>query len=122
MAGDELGQGYVIVLEKGRPIGILTEKDLVTKILAVVKTRKTKVADIMTSPLITIDPDEDLVKASKLMRVNNIRRLPVVREEIIYGILTARDMVNKFGMYVDKCTRDCIRSTSLILGMDNGET
>ena len=67
MAEDELGQGYVLVLEKGRQIGILTEKDIVIKILAAGMTRKTKFDDIMTSPLITIDPDEDLVNAARTL-------------------------------------------------------
>jgi len=46
----------------------------------------------MSSPIITIDPDEDLLKASELMKKHNIRRLPVVKDGIIYGVLTTRDV------------------------------
>jgi len=113
MADDELAQGYVIILEKGRPMGIVTQKDLVVKILATGTTPKTKITKIMTSPLKTIDPDEDLVTACSRMREDNIQQLAVIRGGILYGIITTRDIAHKIGMYVDKSTRDFIHVTPL---------
>jgi signal-transduction protein with cAMP-binding, CBS, and nucleotidyltransferase domain len=113
MADDEQAQGYVIVLEKGRPMGIVTQRDLVDKILATGTTRKTQITNIMTSPLKTIDPDEDLLTACSRMRENNIQKLPVVRDGIIYGVLTAKDVAHKIRMYVDKSTKDLIYFTPM---------
>ena len=69
-------KGYVIVLEKGKPYGIVTEFDLVTKILAAEKDPKRMVLkQIASTPLISIDPDEDLLKASELMQAKGIKRV-----------------------------------------------
>ncbi|MFH0748340.1 MAG: CBS domain-containing protein [Candidatus Bathyarchaeota archaeon] len=109
----EKEDGYLIVLEEGKPVGIVTERDLVNKILAKgVDPTTTKIADIMSKPLITIDPDEDLLKASETMREHKIRKLPVVRNGIIYGIITATNIANHCGMYVDKTVKDIIRWTA----------
>lgn len=104
---------YLLVLKDGRPVGIITDNDLVTKVLAKeVNSSIVKVKDIMSTPLITIGPDEDLLEASKLMQENNIRKLPVVYSGIIYGIITAKDIANKCGTYVDKQVKDIIRWTA----------
>ena len=51
--------GYIIVLEKGRPVGIVTERDLVLKVMAEDKNPKeAKISECMSSPLVTIDPDK----------------------------------------------------------------
>ena len=108
------GRGFLIILKDGQPAGIVTEHDLVNKIIASEKDpNKVLVAEIMSSPLITIDPDEDLLKASELMQKHNIRRLPVVKNGIIYGVLTARDIAKGFVTYVNKATRDIIRWSAL---------
>jgi CBS domain-containing protein len=102
MAGDAQFQGYVLVLHEGRPIGIVTEWDLVKKILVAGATRMTKVTEIMTGPLITIEPDEDLLKASEIMREHNVWKLLVMRNGIVYGIITEDDVAQKIGKYVDQ--------------------
>jgi len=105
--------GYLIVLKQGSPLGILTERDLVNKILARgADPSKTKVSEVMSTPLVTIDPDEDLLKAAEMMRQKNVRKLPVVRNGIIYGIITADDIAQKCGTYVDKTVKDIIRWTA----------
>ena len=106
-------RGYLVVLKQGSPVGILTERDLVNKILAQgADPSKTKVSEVMSTPLITIDPDEDLLKAAELMRQKGVRKLPVVRSGIIYGIITADDIAQKCGTYVDKTVKDIIRWTA----------
>ena len=62
--------------------------------------------------MITIDPDEDLITASQLMKEQNISKLVVVREDIIFGIITAKDLSQNFQDYVDRSTRDIIRWTA----------
>ena len=106
----KLGRGFLIILREGQPAGIVTEGDYVTKIVAQNKDpAKTTVAQIMSTPLITIDPDEDLIKASELMHEHNIRRLPVLKDGIVYGSITTKDISRALGQYVDRSVRDLMR-------------
>ncbi len=103
-------RGFLIVLKDGKPTGIVTEHDFVEKVIAKeLDPSKVIISEIMSFPIITIDPDEDLLKASELMKKHNIRRLPVVKDGIIYGVLTTRDVSQQVREYVDKSVRDIIR-------------
>ncbi|MEM3041899.1 MAG: CBS domain-containing protein, partial [Nitrososphaerota archaeon] len=103
-------RGFLIVLKEGRPEGIVTEHDFIEKIIARdLNPSKVNVGEIMSSPLITIDPDEDLLKASELMQKHRIRRLPVVKEGIIYGVVTTREISQRVGEYVERTIRDIMR-------------
>jgi CBS domain-containing protein len=113
MADAKLLVGYVIILKDGKPIGIVTEQDIVNKVVA--KDRdpsQLKVSDIMSTPLITTDPDADLLQAAKVMREHAIRKLVVTRGNIIYGMITAKDICNHAGSYVDKSIKDVVRWTA----------
>ena len=102
--------GYLIALEKGRPAGIVTERDLVLEVMAEEKDPKEiKISECMSSPLVTIDPDKSIEEAVELMKKHGFRRLPVVKNEIIYGIFSARDLVEHFEEFEDKLTRDLVR-------------
>ena len=106
----KVGKGYALVLEKGRPYGIVTEWDLVSKILAAEKDPKTTtLRSIASGPLITIDPDQDLLKASELMYAKGIKRIPVVKGGVIYGVITAKDIAQRCGEYVNKSVKDILR-------------
>jgi CBS domain-containing protein len=106
----EKNSDYLIVLKEGKPTGIVTENDFLTKILAKEADPSTvKVSSVMSKPLIIISPDEDLITASEAMREHNIRKLPVVRTGIIYGMITAADIASSCGTYVDRSIKDIIR-------------
>ena len=106
-------EGYVIILKKGKPLGIVTERDIISKVLAEeLDPSKTNVPEIMSAPLITVDPDDDLLKASQLMKEHNVRKLVVVRNEIIHGIITAKGIAQHFRGYVDRSVRDIIQWTA----------
>jgi len=106
---------YVMVLEKGRPIGIVTEEDLVEKILAEERDpRETKVYEIMSQPLVTIDPDAGLSEAAEIMGNKDIRKLPVVKDGIIYGMITSREIAKYFNKYIDKIVKDIIKFRPII--------
>jgi CBS domain-containing protein len=110
----EKGVDYLIVLEKGQPTGIVTDQNLVLKIMA--KERdpsQVKVSEIMSQPLITIDPDATVEEAVETMVQHGIRRLPVVREDIIYGMFTTRDLAKHFNDYERQVSEDIIRSMSM---------
>lgn len=108
-------EGYLIVLKDGRPTGIVTEIDFVKKVLAPeLDPTKVSVGEIMSSPIKSITPDEGLLKASEVMREQNIRRLPVIKNGIIYGIITSKDIAEHCGTYADQLTRDLIKWTTLL--------
>jgi CBS domain-containing protein len=104
------GRGFLIVLKAGKPVGIATERDFVNKVVAHERDpKKTLTGEIASAPLICIDPDEDLLKASELMHRHDIRRLPAVKDGIIYGVITARDIAQQCGNYVDRSIRDILK-------------
>ena len=80
--------GSVIITEKSCPIGILTERDILRKILQEEKVLGLRAGDIMTQPLISVTPATPVVDALNLMKEKNIRRLPVVQEDKLEGIIT----------------------------------
>ncbi len=107
---DDSKKGYVIVLEKGKPRGIVTEWDIVSKVIAAEKDPKNIVLkEIMSMPLYTVDPDEDLIKASELMAKKGVKRLPVVKGEVIYGVITSTNIAQRCGEYVNKSVKDVLR-------------
>ncbi|BCS92242.1 hypothetical protein L3N51_01724 [Metallosphaera sp. J1] len=88
----EKNVGSVIITEKGKPIGIVTERDVVR---AIGKDHKLddKVDDIMTASLITVREDSPITGALSLMRTYNIRHLPVVNQDgKLTGIISIRDV------------------------------
>ncbi|OPY31315.1 MAG: Inosine-5'-monophosphate dehydrogenase [Methanomassiliicoccales archaeon PtaU1.Bin124] len=86
--------GSLVILEDGRPVGILTERDMVTKIVAEDKApSKIAVTSIMSSPIITTTPDENVTEAARLMARMKVRRLPVVEDGKLVGMLTENDIL-----------------------------
>ena len=86
-------RGYVVVVKKGKPVGILTDSDLLEKVVSKGKDpRKVKVKEVMSSPIITISPDKEIVDASRIMRKNLIKRIPVVKKGKLVGIITDSDI------------------------------
>ena len=85
--------GAVIVLENGSPIGIVTDRDFAIKITAHSYPIDTPVRRIMSSPLISIDSNSDLWVASYLMSSRNVRKLPVIDDDKVVGIVTSSDIV-----------------------------
>lgn len=86
--------GSLIVTEKGKAIGVVTERDLVLKIISKnVKPSSMTLKDIMTQPLITVEPNESVSDAARKMVRLNIRRLPVIENGKLVGIVTDTDMI-----------------------------
>ena len=89
----KLNIGCVIVTENNNPVGIITERDFVTKIVAEGRPLFTEIQEVMSSPLITIDSEETIWEASELMKERSIHKLPVKENEQIIGIVTTTDIV-----------------------------
>ena len=86
--------GSLLIMEKGKLVGILAEQDIVRKVVASdLDPKKTKIKDIMVSDLITIDPDSDIYEAIVIMRDSNIRHLPVMHGKEMIGYLTIKDIL-----------------------------
>ena len=85
--------GCVIVTDGTNPLGIVTERDFVTKVAAEGRPLFTEVLEVMSSPLITIDPEETIWEASEIMKEKGIHKLPVKENGQIIGIVTTTDIV-----------------------------
>jgi CBS domain-containing protein len=102
-------EGCAIVLRQGKPFGIVTERDVTWKVAAKgLDPNSVRVAEIMSTPLVTIDPNADLTEAAKIMKKHKIRRLAVVKEGTLHGVLTANDVARNLENYMDKEIRDIL--------------
>jgi CBS domain-containing protein len=91
------GIGCLIIVQNEAPVGIVTERDFVRRIVAKNLPYSAKVSEIMTKNLITADPDMPLKNAARLMSINKIRRLPVLKQNKLVGIVVASDFVRNLG-------------------------
>ncbi|MBM4241296.1 MAG: CBS domain-containing protein [Euryarchaeota archaeon] len=86
--------GSLIVKSNAEPEGIITESDIIAKVVSKdIKASKITIDQVMTKNLIKIDPGCELNEAARLMAKMNIRRLPVVINSILVGILTSMDVM-----------------------------
>ena len=75
----DMNVGSVIVMEDDKPLGLLTDRDIVSKVIAYGKDLKTTaIGEVMVSPIITVSEEKDIVEVTRLMSEHGIRRLPVV--------------------------------------------
>jgi CBS domain-containing protein len=84
--------GAIVVLENHVPVGIVTNKDLTVKIIAHSYPTDTPIRRIMSTPLISINPETDINTASELMSSNKIRKLPIISGNEVVGIVIASDI------------------------------
>ena len=89
--------GDLIVVDNEMPVGIVTERDFVRGIMARGKTLDTKISDVMSSPLVTISPDASVKEAARKMVKHRIRRLPVLKEHKLVGIIVVSDFARHLG-------------------------
>ena len=90
---NEFQIGSLIVLERGKAMGIVTERDFLRRVMAGAKdVVNTKVKEIMTTPLVVVEPSTDLEEAVKLMFQNKIKKLAVVDANKLVGIVTLTDI------------------------------
>lgn len=83
--------GSVIVTREGKPAGIFTERDLLSKVL-LKGSLDDEVGKYMSSPLVVISPDYDVKESARIMADLKIRRLVVMENDEIKGIFTAADL------------------------------
>jgi CBS domain-containing protein len=93
--------GSVVVVKEGKPAGIFTERDLLSKIiLKNVDFKKARVGEYMSKPLVTVKPETSLREAARIMAQLHVRRLPVVDENgKLIGIFTSADLSAALAKY-----------------------
>ena len=85
--------GFLPVLDGERLIGVITDRDIVIRALANGLDIDTPVVDIMTTEIISTSPESTLKEASRKMMINQVKRLPVLDENNLVGVISLRDIV-----------------------------
>ena len=86
----------IIVVEEKRPIGIVTHKDIISKLVqARIPPDAVTAREVMTSPIITINEDSSIEEAARLMSKKHIKKLIVTRNNELAGIITSSDLVRE---------------------------
>ena len=87
--------GCLVVMDKDNPVGIVTERDIIEKIVRMgLSSKKTKVKEIMSSNLKMIHASAKVEEAAEVMKKNKIKKLPVLLNNKIAGIITVTDIAN----------------------------
>ncbi len=89
--------GDLVVCDGKTPVGIVTERDFVRRVIAQKKPLTCKVSEIMTTPLWIVYFDTPLKEAARKMVERKIRRLPVLKKKELVGILTVTDLAKYIG-------------------------
>jgi CBS domain-containing protein len=91
--------GCVIIVDNGRPVGVVTERDMIKRVVGRGKqSEKEKVADIMSAPLVEASPEMLAGDAAKLMLERNIKKLPIVENGQLLGLVTLTDLIRSEGV------------------------
>ena len=86
--------GSVIITENGMAMGIITERDLVKGIVTEDRRpSEVKASEILSTPLVTVEPETSVVEASEIMLKANIKRLPVLKNGTIIGVISNTDIL-----------------------------
>ncbi|NQE45545.1 Inosine-5'-monophosphate dehydrogenase [ANME-1 cluster archaeon GoMg2] len=98
---EELGIGSVVITSEGKPTGIITERDVALKVLLKDKRgSEVKAKEIMSSPLVLIESEALEDEACKLAARKRIKRIPVVENGVLIGIISIRDLLTRKPEYV----------------------
>lgn len=90
---DDASIGAIVVLEKGVVTGIITERDITRRIVAKGKPYTINVKEIMSAPVVVVNPDDSVWEAAQLMKTRKIHRMPAVQNNVLVGIITTSDIV-----------------------------
>jgi CBS domain-containing protein len=85
--------GSVVVVEGKRPVGMITERDITKQVIKGGGVLKEPVKNLMTKKIVTAPPDMSIQEAFELMLMNKIRRLPVLENNNLIGIVTEKDLM-----------------------------
>ena len=85
--------GSLPIVEDGRLVGVVTDRDLAIRVLAEAKSADTPIGEIASKDVVTVDPQQSLEEAARLMAEHQVRRVPVTEEDgKLVGILAQADV------------------------------
>ncbi|WP_394132218.1 putative nucleotidyltransferase substrate binding domain-containing protein [Shewanella maritima] len=87
-----------VIKQQGKIVGLITDRDMTKRVIADGLDIHQPIKNVMTTPVLTIDPDDLILKAASLMMQYGIRSLPVVRGDEVLGLLTTSNLVQKHRM------------------------
>ena len=90
--------GSVIVTENNQPVGIVTERDITKKVIAQGVSRRELITNIMSSPLFSSSPDAGVFEVAAAMNANNIKKIPVIDNGHVLGMITQTDFLQHLFM------------------------
>lgn len=86
--------GCLVVVQDGKPTGIVTERDMLKRVLVAGRDpRAVEVDEVMSKPLLFMEPEKEIEDAVKLMFKHKIKKLPVVENERLVGLVTLTDLI-----------------------------
>jgi len=91
---EEKNIGSLVVIDRERVVGILTERDFLRMAAKGYDSRSSKVLDGMSKPAVTCEPTTTITEAFVLMRTHKVRHLPVIEKEQLVGIVSLRDLIS----------------------------
>jgi CBS domain-containing protein len=89
---DDAGIGCVVVIEKNIAVGIVTERDFVKRVISRGLALSTPIKQVMSSPLIVVNPEENIWEVAELMKQRRIHKVPVVHQNLLVGMITTTDL------------------------------
>ena len=89
---DDANIGCVVVIENNIAVGIVTERDFVKRVVSKGIPLTTPIKQVMSSPLIVVNPEENIWEVAELMKQRRIHKVPVVHQNLLVGIVTTTDL------------------------------
>lgn len=97
----ERAVGSLVVTREDRPVGIVTERDILERVVAKgLDASQIQIVDIMSEPLITVKGNRSIIEAIRIMQKKKIRRLIVLENKKVKGIVTQRDLLRALAFHV----------------------
>jgi CBS domain-containing protein len=90
---DDASVGAIVVIQENIAVGIITERDIVKRVVAKGKPSQINVKEVMSPNLVVVNPNNTVLELAQLMKERQIHRVPVVKDDRLIGMVTSFDLV-----------------------------